>query len=65
MEVPTSRQSIASPILVKRYVGLRLYDATNGRYVSVAQLRRWAADSVVFIVIDAETGVDVTRVVLA
>jgi polyhydroxyalkanoate synthesis regulator protein len=50
---------------VKRYARTRLYDTTNARYVSLEQLRGWAADNVAFAVIDAETGVDVTRVLLA
>lgn len=52
-------------ILVKRYARSRLYDTANGRYVSVDPLRRWAVDGVAFSVIDAETGSDVTRVLLA
>ena len=53
------------PILVKRYARSRLYDTANRRYVSVEQLRLWAVDGVAFAVIDAETGSDVTRVLLA
>ncbi len=52
-------------ILVRRYARSRLYDTANGCYVSVEQLRRWAVDGVTFSVIDAETGLDVTRVLLA
>ena len=32
------------PIIVKRYAQNRLYDAANGRYVSVDQLRGWMAE---------------------
>ena len=53
------------PTLVKRYGRSRLYDTVRGRYVSVAQLREWAAEGVAFSVIDAETGSDVTHVLLA
>lgn len=53
------------PILVRRYARSRLYDATRGCYVSVEQLREWDASGVAFQVIDAETGADVTRVLLA
>ena len=53
------------PIVVRRYGLTRLYDATHLHYVTVDQLRRWAAEGVVFSVIDAETGVDVIRVLLA
>ena len=52
-------------IVVKRYAGSRLYDATNRRYVTLAQLRTWAAEGIAFAVIDAATGADVTRVLLA
>jgi polyhydroxyalkanoate synthesis regulator protein len=43
-------------ILVKRYARSRLYDGTNRRYVSLGQLREWAAEGVPFSVIDAEDG---------
>ena len=61
--MPAARN--VQPILVKRYARSRLYDAANRRYVSVEQLRRWAAEGVAFPVIDAETGLDVRRVLLA
>ena len=54
-----------SPILVKRYARHRLYDSANGRYVSVEQLRGWLASSIGFVVIDTETGADITAVLLA
>jgi polyhydroxyalkanoate synthesis regulator protein len=53
------------PVVVKRYAQTRLYDATSGRYVSVDQLRGWAQEGVDFAVTDAETGEDITRVLLA
>lgn len=52
-------------ILVKRYARSRLYDTRNLSYVSVEQLRGWAARGVAFSVIDTETGSDVTAVLLA
>ena len=52
------------PILVKRYALSRLYDAENRRYVSLEQLRGWAAEGLAFVVLDAETGADITRVLL-
>ena len=48
-------------ILVKRYARSRLYDAVNGRYVSIDDLRRWRESGVSFVVRDVETGADVTR----
>ena len=61
--MPTAKKSPS--ILVKRYAGSRLYDATNGRYVALDQIRHWAAAGIAFAVIDAATGADVTRVLLA
>lgn len=52
-------------ILVKRYGRSRLYDTQNLSYVSVEQLRAWAAKGVAFSVIDTETHTDVTAVLLA
>lgn len=53
------------PILVKRYAGSRLYDTVAARYVSLDDLRRWRDRGIVFEVRDAETGDDVSRVLLA
>ena len=52
-------------ILVKRYAGSRLYDTQNQSYVSVEQLRGWAAKDVAFLVLDTETDTDITAVLLA
>jgi len=57
--------SKSQSILVKRYARSRLYDTTSGRYVSLGQLRTWAAKGVAFSVIDAEDGVDITPVLLS
>ena len=53
------------PRLVKRYARSRLYDTHAGCYVTVPDLRAWALANVPFIVIDVETGDDITRVLLA
>ena len=54
-----------APILVKQYAGSRLYDTVALRYLTVSDLREWADNDVRFAVVDAETGDDVTRVLLA
>jgi polyhydroxyalkanoate synthesis regulator protein len=54
-----------APVLIKRYARSRLYDAARGRYVTLAELRRWRRKRVAFVVKDAETGEDVTRVLFA
>jgi polyhydroxyalkanoate synthesis regulator protein len=61
--MPATRK--VRPILVKRYARSRLYDTESGCYVSIEQLRGWAAEGVAFRVADVETGTDVTRVLLA
>ena len=53
------------PIQIKRYAEARLYDPAAARYVAIEELRRWQAEGVPFIVIDAKTGEDVANVVLA
>jgi polyhydroxyalkanoate synthesis regulator protein len=53
------------PILIKCYAGSRLYDPAAARYVTIEQLRRWEAEAVWFSVIDARTGADIKRVLLA
>lgn len=52
-------------ILVKRYARSRPYDTVAGRYLTVGDLRAWAAAGVRFRVVDTETGDDVTQVVIA
>jgi len=53
------------PILVKRYAATRLYNTSEARYVSLGELRAWKARGIAFEVREAETGEDVSRVVLA
>lgn len=53
------------PCIVRRYARSRLYDTRHARYVTVADLRDWQRCDIAFLVIDAETGDDITRVLLA
>jgi len=57
--------SMREPILITRYGGIRLYDPARARYVTVDELREWHARGIVFKVRDAETGEDVSCVLLA
>jgi polyhydroxyalkanoate synthesis regulator protein len=52
-------------ILVKRYGRSRLYDTFHARYVTVSDLQEWWRRHISFIVVDTETGADVTKVLLA
>jgi polyhydroxyalkanoate synthesis regulator protein len=54
-------QSKARPIVVKRYAGSRLYDTTVGRYVELDDLRKWIAGGMAVVIVDAETGNDITK----
>ena len=53
------------PVLVKRYARSRLYDTSAARYVTIVELKRWQISGRPFVVVDAETGADVTQVLLA
>ena len=55
----------SNPILIKRYGRRRLYDTVHCRYLTIEDLRRWVADGIDFVVMDLESGADVTRVLLA
>jgi polyhydroxyalkanoate synthesis regulator protein len=52
-------------IIIKRYGRNRLYQSNVGRYVSVTDLGAWSLKGIAFMVIDVETGDDVTRVLWA
>jgi polyhydroxyalkanoate synthesis regulator protein len=36
-----AEQPKSFPVVVKRYAGGRLYDTSVGRYVTIADLRKW------------------------
>src|SRR5215467_7903514 len=50
------------PKLVNRYARTRLYDTEALRYVLVVKLMLWVSKGIRFVVIDAETGEDITRI---
>ena len=52
-------------VLIKRYGRRRLYDTVHSRYLTVEDLRQWVDNGISFVVVDVETGEDVTRVLLA
>ena len=55
----------AQPLRIKRYARSRLYDITKARYVSLDELRDWKARGIVFEVRDAETGEEISQILLA
>jgi polyhydroxyalkanoate synthesis regulator protein len=52
-------------ILIKQYAGSRLYDTAKARYVSVEELREWRVRDIPFEVREADTGEDVSQILLA
>jgi PHB accumulation regulatory protein len=58
-------ERMREPISVKRYAGSRFYDTVHARYVTLDDLREWRERGIAFTVRDAETGEDVSRVLLA
>ncbi|HKA71845.1 MAG TPA: polyhydroxyalkanoate synthesis regulator DNA-binding domain-containing protein [Xanthobacteraceae bacterium] len=51
--------------MLKRYGGSRFYDTVALRYVTVSDPREWADNDVRFVVVDADSGDYVTRMLLA
>ena len=52
-------------ITVKRYGGTRLYDGAQGGYVSLGQLQDWVQAGIAVRIIDAESGDDISAVLLS
>jgi polyhydroxyalkanoate synthesis regulator protein len=50
---------------IKRYARTRLYDTEALCYVTVADLMLWVSKGISFVIIEAETGEDITRILLA
>jgi polyhydroxyalkanoate synthesis regulator protein len=54
-----------SPVIIKLYANHRLYDGEIGRYRSLDELRVWRERQVPFLIVDSETGDDVTDRILS
>jgi polyhydroxyalkanoate synthesis regulator protein len=53
------------PIMIKLYPNRRLYDGEVGRYRNLDELRVWKERQVPFLIVDSETGDDVTDEMLS
>ena len=53
-----------SPRIIKKYPNRRLYDTANSGYITLADVKQMILADVVFQVIDAKTGDDITRTIL-
>ena len=63
--MPAALAEKPATILIKRYARDRFYDTASARYVTLDELRQWRRKRVAFTVRDAETGDDITGVLLA
>ena len=55
---------MAEPRVIKKYPNRRLYDTTESRYITLADIRRLVAEQVAFNVIDKKSQQDITRSIL-
>jgi polyhydroxyalkanoate synthesis repressor PhaR len=55
----------AEPVIIKKYENRRLYDTFNSRYVNLEEIAQMVRDGTEVKVIDAASGEDLTRLVLA
>lgn len=61
----TDTESPAKKIVIKKYANRRLYDTSASRYVTLDHLRELVRSNADFEVVDAKSGEDLTRGVLA
>jgi polyhydroxyalkanoate synthesis repressor PhaR len=54
----------ASPVLIKRYAGRRLYNTVTSTYLSFDDLSDMILRGQRFVVLESETGEDITRDIL-
>ena len=54
----------ANPKLIKKYKNRRLYDLDLSQYITVDDLKRYVVDGIVFQVVDAASGKDITNATL-
>jgi polyhydroxyalkanoate synthesis repressor PhaR len=59
----TSENKIHTRI-IKKYPNRRLYDTDTSSYITLTEVKQLVMDSEVFVVLDAKSGVDLTRSIL-
>ena len=57
--------SEADPVIIKKYANRRLYDTESSAYITLERLAQMVRDKRNFKVVDAKSGEDITRSVLA
>lgn len=53
-----------SPRMIKKYPNRRLYDTATSGYITLADVKQMVLDNVVFKVVDAKSGEDLSRAIL-
>ncbi|SVC62087.1 uncharacterized protein METZ01_LOCUS314941, partial [marine metagenome] len=61
----TNNDSAEEPVIIKKYANRRLYNTATGEFVTLETLHRMVNDEVIFTVLDAKTGKDLTASILA
>ena len=61
--MPNEHQEDSS-VLIKRYAGHRLYNTATSAYVSLDDLANMLLSGQRFVVVESETGDDITRAIL-
>ncbi len=54
-----------APVIIKKYANRRLYNTAKSSYVTLDHLAQMVREDIDFVVVDAKTGEDITRSVLA
>jgi polyhydroxyalkanoate synthesis repressor PhaR len=52
------------PRIIRKYPNRRLYDVANDGYITLADVKQLVLKNIVFQVVDAKTGADLTRAIL-
>lgn len=55
---------MTTPRIIKKYPNRRLYDTTESRYITLADIRDLVLNKVEFTVVDKKSGADITRTIL-
>ncbi len=64
MNEPAAPESVAQPVIVKKYANRRLYNTESSSYITLDNLAEMVRDDRDFVVYDAKSGEDITRGVL-
>jgi len=59
------KKSVASPLIIKKYENRRLYNTLTSQYINQDQVAQLVRDGYDVQVVDAATGEDITRLILA